>query len=1037
MRLIQLSDIHLSQNNLDSLKRFYIEALKKDLATFNETKPIDLILITGDLVDKGGSSFKNRNPYDVFTDEFITPILNHLNLSKDRVLFIPGNHDIDRNEIDKIYEDGLIKNLSTIDTVNAHVTENKENFNSSNKRIQKFKEFENNYHKKTKNYTYTNNESIYIHNHNDYKIGFLLVNDSWRCSESLKVENHYVGVEQLFNAKTIFEDKNTDINIVLFHHPLDFFNEEERREIKNILQKFNFELVLCGHTHKSHLNSNHGVNGNVLFLNAKSAFNNPREDITNYQPGYHIIDITPDSLELKCHCRTYIHNRFEFDKDTNSARDGFFSHKLVPKDCKKEHYELYDLVNKTNLNYVKEFNNALVIFKTDTIAPKDVNHLFVLPKLTERQITLGIIDDDELYTLDKLVLDEQSILLFGSKESGKTTLLNKLSILCSNQFNQFKKIPIVLDYKTLVKSDVLISIKKYLNETKEKVEKLLNNGQIILLLDNIIEGDKYKHAQKHFHSFITEFPNNKIIATTSENFDELIQNPNSTISKFLFKPIFIGPVGVNEFRELATKWFDKEDSEWHTKNINNLINTFKILRIPRTFFSVSLFLWIIEKQEGFKPVNKNYLLNKFLQFVLEGLQSEEVKSGSFNFDRKKEILAEIAYSMYNNGNELENYSLLKVDVINVISTYFSKNQRNNDPLEVYEIFYQKGIFKTGASDEKVSFRFESFFQFFLSLNIETNKDFQNKVFSEAEVLSFINELDYYSGRHQNDKTTLVFVKDILLKSFEELDKFIEDDTDKYFPKKSIILGDIDTDTFYSNIKDKKLTNQEINEVLDDQMSVLPVNDSISIKRKYDYKTHFPMTLELAARILKNAENIQDPALVNETLGIIIQKTAKYSIYMQSSMIQYFKENEGSELPISPEILVCFTPVINQLMLLEWIGTEFLQIPLQNKIKKHLINRKNLYECFIANSIYSDLKLHDYIKYTNQAIKQIDNKYFAELYFFKILIHYMMRPQGSSLIPILEDQMIKLLRKIKGYNKLQARSVVENGIREKKKNVKFD
>ncbi|MBL7934805.1 MAG: metallophosphoesterase [Bacteroidia bacterium] len=1035
MRLIQLSDIHLSKDNLTNLKNFYIEALKKDLKDFHNTKPVDLILITGDLVDKGGISFGVDNPYEIFINEFVIPISSELNIPKDKVLFVPGNHDIDRNEIDEIYEEGLIGKLKTIESVNQHIENNKKGFTVSNKRIQKFKDFERDYHKDTINYHYSNNESIFIQEYGSHKIGFLLMNDSWRCSNELKVENHFVGINQLFNAKNIFDKDKTDINIVLFHHPIEFFNETERGEIKNILQKFNFELVICGHTHKSNLNFNHGVSGNALFLNAKSAFNNPREDLLKYQPGYHIIDIDPNSLDLICNFRTYIHSRYEFDKDTNSAPDGKYVDKLVARNDKKKHYALYELANKTNDSHIDDFNNALVIFKTNTIAPKDVNSLFVLPKLTEKPTALGTGDESKAYTLAELIIEKQNVLLFGSKESGKSTLLNKISIECSNQFNLFKRIPIVIDYKTLDKDEVLVAIRRYLNETKERVEELVKNGQILLLLDNIVESEKYKYAKNHLNYFITTYPTNKVIAATSENFDELIQNENSIISKFHLKPVFIGLVGVTEFKDLVTKWFNTKDKEWHRENIEKLIKVFEILRIPRTFFSISLFLWIIEKQEGFKPINKNYLLNKFLQFILEGLVTEEAKSGSFNFDRKKEILSEIAYAMYQGGSELENYSLNKDEIIDVISEYFKKNQRGNDPNDAYKLFYDKGIFKIDTFNDKISFRFESFFQFFLSLNIETNKEFRDIVFSEKDVLSFIDELDYYSGRHQNDKTTLVFAKNLLIKSFSELDTFIEDDTDKYFPKKSFILNSVDPNKFHPEIKKNKLTDAEIDEVLDNQMSMLPVDDSIKVKQKYNYKTHFPLALELTARVLKNAENIQDPELINETLDTIIQKTAKYGVYLQSVMVQHFKENNENEFPIPPEMLISLAPMINQLMLLNWIGTEFLQVPLEKKLNRYILDNKkkqrNEYEHFLTNFVYADLKLKDYPHYTNLAIKYLDNKYFAELYFFKILINYMMRPEGSELLPDLELQMINLLGKARGFSKEQAKKVVEKGIREKK------
>jgi len=82
-----------------------------------------------------------------------------------------------------------------------------------------------------------------------------------------------------------------------------------------------------------------------------------------------------------------------------------------------------------------------------------------------------------------------------------------------------------------------------------------------------------------------------------------------------------------------------------------------------------------------------------------------------------------------------------------------------------------------------------------------------------------------------------------------------------------------------------------------------------------------------------------------------------------------------------------------------------------------------------------LKLRDYVQYTDAAIKKIENKYFAELFFFKLLIHYMMRPEGSSLLPKIEEQMITLLTKARNFSTEQAKDLVEKKIRKKKQELK--
>lgn len=286
MKIVQLSDIHLSSSNSEKLTDFYLNALIKDLNNF---QPIDLLLITGDLVDKGGSSL-GTNPYKVFEDSFLIPILKGLKMEKNSVLFIPGNHDIDRNLIEEDNEFWLSHALNT-EKANKVLKEQFKEFTRSNKRIEKFKLFEKDYHKDNPNYNFSNNESLVIIDSKEGKIGFALINDSWRCSPSLKKDQHFIGINQLYNASNYFQTQDTLLNIAVFHHPLEMLNENEKEEIDNILKSKQFNIAFFGHTHKNKYESISSHYGGIKLINGRSAFNEINERDYSYQPGYNILDL--------------------------------------------------------------------------------------------------------------------------------------------------------------------------------------------------------------------------------------------------------------------------------------------------------------------------------------------------------------------------------------------------------------------------------------------------------------------------------------------------------------------------------------------------------------------------------------------------------------------------------------------------------------------------------------------------------------------------------------------------------------------------
>ncbi|AXP82483.1 Calcineurin-like phosphoesterase [Mariniflexile rhizosphaerae] len=331
MRIVHLSDIHLSKNNYDEFHDNYREALINDLAEFHSTNKIDLIVITGDLVDKGGHSllkmdeFKLFNsPYTVFEEVFIKPISSILGLQNENFLFIPGNHDIDENGILWVDEKSMKQKINK-DTIKQQLELNKLDFNFSNERIKLFKEFEETFHKDTINYEYSNNESVYIYkDDSDKNVGFILINDSWRCStcklDDGNLNNHFFGSKQLYWAiqKLQNQDLNLDRIICLFHHSVDDFTE--KNEVVKFLMNKDVDLFLFGHHHSIKSEKIFNPAGSCFGFRGRAALNKPDEQIDKFQPGYQIIDIDLFSNRIsQIHHRKYVFDNPQFVYDTQSA----------------------------------------------------------------------------------------------------------------------------------------------------------------------------------------------------------------------------------------------------------------------------------------------------------------------------------------------------------------------------------------------------------------------------------------------------------------------------------------------------------------------------------------------------------------------------------------------------------------------------------------------------------------------------------------------------------------------------------------------
>lgn len=332
MRIVHLSDIHLSKSNFDELKNTYCEALINDLISFHEEKKIDIIVITGDLVDKGGGSlydidgFEDKSiytsPYSIFEKVFINPIIDALGFSKNNFLFVPGNHDVDESEILLKEEYDLTKSLNT-DNIDDHLKRNV-SFKHS-KRIKAFKEFEENFHRENSNYLYSSNQSIFCYNYEGVNIGFILINDSWRCrSQKLDCDDKLLfGANQFFNGLNTLGGYGTKLNIALFHHPVDDFTES--KEIERCLNISNISFYLYGHYHSNDFKKHyHGSLDSCFGIRGRASLNKINESHYSYQPGYQIVDL---DLQIKgkitgIHYRKYKYDYNNFVYDTDACPSG-------------------------------------------------------------------------------------------------------------------------------------------------------------------------------------------------------------------------------------------------------------------------------------------------------------------------------------------------------------------------------------------------------------------------------------------------------------------------------------------------------------------------------------------------------------------------------------------------------------------------------------------------------------------------------------------------------------------------------------------
>ena len=107
LRVLHLTDLHIRSSVIARLRE-RIAQLPAAMAALGA--PPDLICITGDLTASGKAA-----EFDLIESEVIVPLAALVGGNRERLVVVPGNHDVDRSLVDSLTQKGLVQTLSSPD----------------------------------------------------------------------------------------------------------------------------------------------------------------------------------------------------------------------------------------------------------------------------------------------------------------------------------------------------------------------------------------------------------------------------------------------------------------------------------------------------------------------------------------------------------------------------------------------------------------------------------------------------------------------------------------------------------------------------------------------------------------------------------------------------------------------------------------------------------------------------------------------------------------------------------------------------------
>lgn len=229
---LHLSDLHLIYDNYDTT--IMRERMIKYLTEKIQTK-FDMVFITGDITHQGATYTKK-------VYKFLDDILAPLQVPKENIFIVPGNHDIKRTQIMGRLVDSILSANNPKDEINALDSASYKVLLNGQKGYFKFYEkfLERRYEKDSLHFVVKRDGYNVVH-----------INTSLISGVSNAEGRILVGLKKLNDAlKELSEDKNV-INFAIGHHTINCINVHEKTSLLNRFSDYNIDFYLNGHVHRA------------------------------------------------------------------------------------------------------------------------------------------------------------------------------------------------------------------------------------------------------------------------------------------------------------------------------------------------------------------------------------------------------------------------------------------------------------------------------------------------------------------------------------------------------------------------------------------------------------------------------------------------------------------------------------------------------------------------------------------------------------------------------------------------------------------
>ena len=737
INFVHVSDLHYRTGwpeEIGEVEKAFFDDLKMQIKNLDNP----YLIFSGDLVQSGG----DQSLYNSLKKEFVSK-LNRLGFDKSKLIFVPGNHDVDQSAVSQeipLHND--FRNYKPSESaINNYLAENPE---FSRKKFSNYLMFAEDITEHSLNSDQMNGKGFLL----DNEVGIYLLNTAIFSSGGVKdpggsFKDPFVASNTGFDSGVKDPDgreipdygylhvdtremmnwlNHNDLKykILVMHHPIGWLSENMRTRMGGIINNY-FDIVLHGHTHDQNISSYHSVDGSSLVLSSPPLFT--RRD---GKSAYSLVKLTANKDVSVTYRAWSGKSNFVPGVQLTNAETGTINISLSTLKSPPSN-QLHDDISSDFVGEILEgyIDKAVSYFDND-------NQFWVEPDIASAPETAK--KDENLKTISctEFASDFKTTILRAPPQFGLSTLG---SYFAKSYWEQQKeKLPVLIDSDACKNYDRAIT--RFVKALPEvKVAGNLPIGLIIL--DNFSETDSQKIRQANEIS--KAYPDATLVILSRS--EEINFGENSLIGqlKFQFETRYIWSLQRAQIRILVTQFLQTNTGFDEDQTVDYIVSQFTNLNLHRTAHNTILLFTILQNQADSDPVNRIEMIKKFLHIKFSKIQSVP----------KYNTLPDLEDCLYVMGNFVE--KLAEINKFEFEEKFFMRTaieycDQKGLAIEVNVLFnclVDAGVLI--CRDKKYSFQFTYWLYFFMAHRMHKEESFFDYILRGDKYSRYPEVIEYYSG----------------------------------------------------------------------------------------------------------------------------------------------------------------------------------------------------------------------------------------------------------------------------------------------------